>query len=54
MLESIKDRIRAAQLDNATCKRVIEKINKGEQKDYEVTLAHATIENSSLFLDTKL
>jgi hypothetical protein len=54
MPESIEDRIRAAQLDDATCKRVIEKINKGERKDHEVTLAHATIENGSLFLDAKL
>jgi hypothetical protein len=54
MPKSIKDRIRAAQLDDATCKRVIEKINKGERKDHEVTLTHATIENGSLFLDAKL
>ena len=54
MPKFIKDQIRAAQLDNTTCKRVIKKINKGEQKDHKVTLAYATIENGSLFLDAKL
>ena len=54
MPKSIKDRIRAAQLDNATCKRVIKKINKGKQKDYKVTLMYTTIENGSLFLNAKL
>ena len=54
MPESIKDRIRAAQLDDATCKRVIKKINKGERKDHKVTLAYAIIENGSLFLNAKL
>ena len=54
MLKFIKDQIRAAQLDDATCKRVIKKINKGERKDYKVTLTYAIIENGSLFLDAKL
>jgi hypothetical protein len=54
LLGPIKDRIKTAQLDNATCKRIIKKINTRERKDHEITLMYATIENGSLFLDNKL
>jgi hypothetical protein len=50
----ITTRVKQAQLGDSTCLRVIQKLLKGERKDHEVTLAHATIEDSALFIGKRL
>jgi hypothetical protein len=52
--EIMATRVRQAQLQDSTCLRVIKKLLKGERKDHEVTLAHATVEEDALFIDGKL
>ena len=50
MLEMLKVRIRAAQLEDDTYKRIKEKLEKGVKQDYKITLAYASINNQGLTL----
>ena len=45
MLEMLKVRIQAAQLEDDTYKRIKEKLEKGVKQDYKITLAYASINN---------
>jgi hypothetical protein len=52
--ELLETRVRAAQLLDETCIRVLKKLAEGVRKDQEVTLAHATVQDNALFIDDKL
>ena len=52
--EPLKARIKGAQLEDATAKRLISKLRTGDRRDHEITLAHATDREGILFIDNKL
>jgi hypothetical protein len=52
--EPIENRVRMAQLTDETCLRVIRKLDSNEQKDHEVTLAHATAVEGAMYIDDRL
>ena len=53
-LEPLEARVREAQLEDVTTKRIIHKLRAGDRRDHEVTLAHATDREGVLYIDNKL
>jgi hypothetical protein len=52
--ELLKTQIRAAQLRDKTCQRVVKKLQANDQHNYKVTLAHTSLQDKALFIDNKL
>jgi hypothetical protein len=52
--EPLEARVREAQLEDATGKRIVHKLRAGDRRDYEITLAHATEKEGILYIDDKL
>jgi len=52
--ELLETRVKAAQLLDSTCIRVLAKLVNEERHDVEVTLAHASVKEGALYIDDKL
>jgi hypothetical protein len=52
--EMLKTRIRAAQLRDETCQRVVKKLQANDRHNPKVTLAYASLQDKALFIDNKL
>jgi hypothetical protein len=52
--QPLEARIKDAQLNDDTAKRVVQKLINGDRKDHEITLAHGTVKDGKLYIDGKL
>jgi hypothetical protein len=50
----LEARVREAQLEDVTTKRIIHKLRARDRRDHEVTLAHAIDREGVLYIDNKL
>lgn len=53
-LEFLEDRVKAAQLQDAIYQRITRKLEDGDRKDHELTLADYEIRNRALFVQSRL
>jgi hypothetical protein len=54
ILEMLKTCVKAAQVLDKTCQRVIKKLQDNDCYDHEVTLAYASFQDEALYVDNKL
>jgi hypothetical protein len=52
--EPLEARVKSAQLEDVTAKRVLGKLRAGDRRDNEITLAHAANKDGILYIDNKL
>ena len=52
--QPLENRVWDAQSIDDTTKRVIQKLANGDQRDHEITLAHAIVKDGKLYIDNRL